>query len=300
MARYLERAENTARLLSVHQSLLLDLPRDIGIGWIPLLDILGCREAFASSGADDEAETVQAFIRADAGNPSSLVSSLNQARENARTTRDLLPTEAWRAVNELYLYGQKYAGRKSGRSRHEELAQIVSRCQTIAGLFAGTMSRGAPYQFIRLGRNLERADMTTRLVDVAAALLLSGREELARYDNTLWMAILKSTSAYQMYRQHVRRRVHGPDVIEYIMKDTLFPRAVVHCLSEVHVSLGVLPLPQLAQGRTEELMQRVRNAETDTLNLAVLHDLIDALQIDIAAIHAAIGTTWFLPEEKYA
>jgi uncharacterized alpha-E superfamily protein len=107
-------------------------------------------------------------------------------------------------------------------------------------------------------------------------------------------------SAYQMYRQHVRRRVHGPDVIEFVLKDTLFPRAVGCCLSEVDASLAVLPRPQLARERAQRVLRLVQSAATDKLEVMSLHQLMDELQIDIAAIDNAIRSTWFLPEEAYA
>lgn len=294
MARYLERAENTARLLSVHHGLLLDLPADASIGWEPLLDILGCRKAYDSLPA---APAIQSYLIADADHPSSLLSSLREARENARTTRDLIPTEAWRTINELHLYAQKQLPRDLERERHEVLGQIVRRCQTISGLLAGTMSQGPSYQFIRVGRNLERADMTTRLIDTAAAILMPERPELSRYDNTLWMAILRSLSAYQMYRQYVRRRVFGPDVIAYLLQDEDFPRAVVHCLREVIRSLRLLPKPEAALQAAEMVVARLRELDTSRADLGAIHQLVDDLQLEIGSVHQAIDATWFLPDE---
>jgi uncharacterized alpha-E superfamily protein len=300
MARYLERVENTARLINVHHALLLDLPSEANIGWGPLLDILGCREAFDSSAANSDSDSVQGFIAADMANPSSLLSSLQQARENARTTRELVPTEGWRAVNQLHLYAREKLPRESAQNRHDVLTGIISRCQGISGLLAGTMSQGVAYQFIRVGRNLERADMTTRLIDVAAAVLLSDRGELRRYNNTLWMAILRSMSAYQMYRQHVRRRVLGSDVIEYLLKNSEFPRAVVHCLGEVETSLRKLPKPEAALERTGSVIAKLRGVDTSSLDIGGMHELIDELQLDVGAVHTAIQRTWFLPEEAAA
>ncbi len=129
------------------------------------------------------------------------------------------PTEAWRSINELYLYAQERLPRASkARQRDAILSTLVERVQMIAGLLAGTMSHGPAYQYMRLGRNLERADMTTRVIDVAAAVLLSDRPELSRFDNTLWMAVLRCLSGYQAYRQYVRRRVNRNDVIRFLLR----------------------------------------------------------------------------------
>lgn len=301
MARYIERAENTARLINVHHGLLLDLPADANIGWEPLLEILACRQAYeATESSVTDERALQSFIITDEENPSSLLSSLHQARENARTTRDLMPNEAWRAVNELLLFAEDKLTKEVARKRHDVLTQIVGRCQAINGLLAGTMSQGAGYQFLRAGRNLERADMTTRLIDVAAAILMPGQTELKRYYNTLWMAILRSTSAYQMYRQHVRRRVSGPDVIAYLFKDTEFPRAVSHCLVEVEHSLSRLPRPDTALATLAKSYSRLRDVDTMALDIGGIHKLIDDLQLDIARVHSVIHATWFLPEETIA
>lgn len=301
LARYLERAENTARLINVHHTLLLDLPANVQIGWEPILDIMASREEFQTvHGNDSDEQLMQSFLTSSEDNPSSLLNSLLQARENVRTTRDLLPAETWREVNELHIFAREQLPRELARNRYDVLSQIVSRCQTISGLLAGTMSQGAGYQFIRIGRNLERADMTSRLIDVAAAILLPGRPELERHQNTLWMAILRSTSAYQMYRQQVRRRVLGPDVIEFLLHDADFPRAIAHCVSEVERSVVTLPRSDMSQGVLASLQGRVRNVATADLDLNGIHDLMDSLQLDISNVHNAISETWFLPEEQSA
>jgi uncharacterized alpha-E superfamily protein len=297
MARYLERAENTARLLDVHHTLLLDLPADARIGWDPILNILGCHEAFLAEAPSHDAIAVQHFLIRDTENPSSLMSALKGARENARTSRDLIPTEAWRAINELKLFAQQQFAEETSWNRHNALTQVITRCQTISGLLAGTMSQGPAYQFIRVGRNLERADMSSRLIDVAASILLSGREDLRRFDNTLWMTILRSSSAYQMYRQYVRRRVHGPDVINFLLTDPNFPRTVAYCLSEVDVALRELPRPEAALEALAGVTRLLVGVDMQDFGPDAIHELIDRIQIEIGVVHVAIKKTWLRPEE---
>jgi uncharacterized alpha-E superfamily protein len=297
MARYLERAENTARLLDVHYTLLLDLPADAKIGWDPILAILGGLEKFLDEAPSHNARAVQHFLIRDPKNPGSLISALRGARENARTTRDLIPTEAWRAINELQLFAQQSLAREKGRNRHDALTQTITRCQTISGLLAGTMSQGPAYQFICVGRSLERADMTSRLIDVAASIFLSGRDDLRHYDNTLWMAILRSLSGYQMYRQYVRRRVHGPDVIDFLLTDSDFPRTVSHCMREARGCLRKLPKPEHALAALEGVTRTLQSIETRELSPGAIHQLIDRIQIEISVVHEAISSTWLRPEE---
>ena len=217
-ARYLERAETTSRLARVYGNLLLDLPREAGLSWDVLVQITGGGDRYRELHPSPSVDTAERFFVADRDNPSSVRSSLAFARESVRTTRDIVPSEAWRSINELCLWvTQELDAETSHRRRYGIHSRVVERCQQISGLLADTMSHDAAYQFFRLGRGIERADMTTRIIDVAAAMLL-GRENLARFDNTLWMAVLQSLSAYQMYRQKVRRRIYGPDVIAYLLE----------------------------------------------------------------------------------
>lgn len=296
-ARYLERAENTARLVRVYDAVLLDLPDEAGVGWPLLVDICGVRELFnARYPKGGDRETLR-FLISDPDSPSSIVASLGQARENFRTTRDLCPTEAWRSVNELYLYGRKTLPKAtSPRRRHEVLSEIVRHTQQLTGLLSGTMSHGDAYNFIRLGRNLERADMTTRIIDIAAATLLGARAKENGLDNTLWMAVLKSLSGYQMYRQYVRRRIRDEDVIRFLLHDPLFPRAVAHCLEDLETSMLELPNHEIPLRAVLRLQRIVATQLPQGVEEAALRKLMDDLQIELAEVHRQLSTAWFLPD----
>jgi uncharacterized alpha-E superfamily protein len=294
-ARYLERAETTSRLARVYGNLLLDLPRQAGLKWDQVVQITGCGELFAELHQNPHPDTAERFFVADRDNPSSVRSSLQFARESIRTTRDIVPSEAWRSVNELCMYvSQELDASTSHRRRYEIHSTIVEGCQQISGLLADTMSHDSGYHFFRVGRALERADMTTRIIDVAAASLLN-REDLARFDNTLWMAVLQSLSAYQMYRQKVRRRIYGPDVIAYVLKDEQFPRAFAFCLRELGSALAVLPRnagPHLKLGSLRRMLAMLM---VDRLDIAGLHQWIDEAQLALAELHDLIHQTWFEP-----
>jgi len=162
-ARYLERAENTGRLVRVFSSMMLDLPNGVGLNWRQLVDVSGAHEYFDRNYRSSGERNVIKFMLSDTDTQGSVISSLAMARENIRTTRDLVPSEGWEHVNELYLFARKkLTGKTLLKDRHEFLSEIIMRCQQITGLLAGTMSHGPAYQFVRVGRNLERADMTTR------------------------------------------------------------------------------------------------------------------------------------------
>lgn len=137
-ARYLERAENVARLVTVTTNLMLDLPRQVTADWGPLVDITGSREAFMKRHGEISEHRVVQFLLADRDNPGSLISSLTKARENLRTTRDIVPAEAWEQINRIHLMAQDKMGEAlSRRGRHEFLQAIVGHCQQIVGLLGG-------------------------------------------------------------------------------------------------------------------------------------------------------------------
>ncbi len=302
LGRYLERAENTARLLNVYSTLLLDLPRGAKIGWHTLVDITGSHAEFADKYQATDERSVIRFLLSDTSNFSSIFSSLSMARENARTTREIIPSEAWEQINNLYLFARENASKGVARGpRHHLLNQIIAHCQQIAGLFAGTMSHNSGYNFIRIARSLERAYMTTRIVDVGSVTLLPGltqgvkSEQIEPFENMIWMAVLNSLSAYQMYRQHVLDRVNGEDVVTFLLQDRQFPRSVVHSLAKLESCLQALPNNGAALVEVARVQDMANNADIPLLLQQGLLEYIDALQIQIAEVHARITQTWFLP-----
>lgn len=242
MARYIERAENTARLVMVNTNLLLDLPRGLQPEWQPIIEILGTEAVFLQNNEEFNERSVLKFLIADPQSPSSILYSLQLARENARTIRDIIPREGWEQVNDLYLMAKNNAA--SGytkKGRYDYLKNIVLGAQTITGLLAGTMLHDIGYDFLKMGRNLERAEMTTRIIDVRSANLLEEHEGLAPYENIQWMSVLKSLTAYQMYRRTIQVRVRRKDVLKFLLKDKQFPRSFFHNLLEVKSCLQGLP-----------------------------------------------------------
>lgn len=295
MGRYLERTEDVARLISVYGDLLLDLPRSTGLGWQVVSAVLGSSRPVRGRRKPTDREVLR-FLLVGNGNAASLSSSIAAARENARTARDILPTEAWRAVNELHLFAQKHLKRSvAQRYRDDDLAKVVRLVQLITGLLHGTMSHGPAHQFLRIGRHIERADMTSRVVDVAAATLRSNAPELAIFDNTLWMTVLRSVSGYQMYRQFVRRRVRGADVLNFLLNDAEFPRSIRHCIDQLHEACGSLPNPQRPRKVAAQLAREIQKAKLDRMTPAEVHEFVDRLQQGLAGLDASVVDTWFAP-----
>ncbi len=295
MARYLERAEDIARLINVNSNLVLDLPRRVDFGWEPLIAITGGEKSFAELYENTDERSVVRFLVSDRRYPGSIISSLAFARENLRTTRDIVPREVWEQLNDLYLTAlQRTASGVPKRTRYEFLKDLIGRCQQLTGLLAGTMTRTEAYWFVKAGRYLERADMTTRILDVRSEDLFAEHpEDLTPFENIQWMSVLKSLTAYQMYRHHVRVRVRGPDVLRFLLKDPLFPRAVMHCLGEVDACIKRLPRNDEAVRAVARVQRRLKRVDVHGLVHSELHIFLDKFQVTIGGLHTSIHDTWF-------
>jgi uncharacterized alpha-E superfamily protein len=191
------------------------------------------------------------------------------------------------------------------RERHILLETVIEKVQQFTGMLAGCMSQNDAYRFIQLGRNLERADMTSRIVDVGARRILEPAakddDSSEPFENILWMSVLRSLSGFQMYRQHVLDRINAEDVVMFLFQDPLFPRAVEHCLGEVAHCFDTLPNGEAATSLLAGVRRRIKMAQfAELINQDKLHEYIDAVQTDVAETHKIIATTWFLPEVQSA
>ncbi len=295
LARYIERSEDTARLLLVRHNAVLDMPREVQPGWGLILDVLGAQEGFASlPGASTETNIVN-YVFSERANPSSILSSLQGARENMRTTREVLPAEAFELVNSLYLRVARRASKGLPRgSRHQVLNGIVESSQQISGMLSGAMNHDSAYQFVRMGRFLERADMTTRIVDVATTTLMDEvGEEALPYQNVLWISLLQSFSAYQMYRRSVQTNVKPAEVRHFLLRSGEFPRALAFCLTEVENSMRLLPGNAPALKVVQSVSRRLKRTNCRKLRGEPLHEFLDDMQLRLQAIDRAVAETWF-------
>jgi uncharacterized alpha-E superfamily protein len=296
--RYLERAENTARIVQQYSQLMLDLPVELEVEWAELVRIVGAAEAFGESGHPDTEAAILHFLLADTEGASSLAYSLRMARENVRNSRDLLPLESWEYVNELYQYARgNLTPAASGEDRFDVLAECIGRCQQISGSLGGTMSHESPYHFLQLGQNLERADMTSRIIDVAAAYIQHDERLIRLYGSSLWTNVLKSVSGFQMYRQYCQPQVEGVRVIDFLLRDRAFPRAIACCLDTAAASCARLPNAAdtvAALANVEKLLVPLPEAG---LMASDVSTVMDNAQQRLGDVHRAVVDTWFLPGE---
>lgn len=295
MERYLERAENTARLIQVNTHLLLDLPKNVTLGWEPIIDMLSFRDVFYELYKEPDEKSVIKFMVTDTANPGSIINCLAAVRENARIIREIIPSEAWEQINNLFIAakadGQSVLTR---RHRFNCLDRIIVANQTITGLLGGTMLRGEGYAFLRLGRHLERTDMTSRIIDVRSASLLPDLSpEQSAFENIQWMGVLKSLTAYQMYRQEMRIRIKRADVLEFLIQNERFPRSLQHGLMQIGKCLKELPNAEDISQLVADLSLELQQLDTFELTQDSLHEAIDTIQFGVVKIHKAIDAQFF-------
>ncbi len=292
LARYMERAEDMAKLANVYANLMLDMPKGTDIVWYNLITIMDAEESFAELYEDRSETSVMSYLISDDRNPCSLFCSLAFARENARTTRDMLPSEAWEVVNELYLLAKKEKDNVGTRSkRYQFLTQIIRGGQRLEGMLVSGLSRNSTYNFLQIGRLLERADTTTRILDAGSLILQSGK--LKGTEGIVWMNLLKAMNAYQMYRQAVRRKVASADVIDFLLKDAMFPRAVAYCAESVAILAGRLPNCAPVAEKAKAVNSLLEGFSAKQADVKDIHDFMDKTQIALYEIDAAVADAWF-------
>lgn len=294
-ARYLERVENIARLVSVYDSLLFDLPKKTNISWYNLIRINSNADSYTERYKVRDERNVVKFLLADDSNPYSLLSSLTHAKENIRTTRDVIPKDTWEQINELDLYARHHIQQGINRTnRHKFLNTLIQRCQEITGLFEGAMSRDATWQFVVIGRNIERADMTTRILDAGASVMLQPNEDKrVNLDQVVWGNVLRSVSGYMNYRRGVRTAVQSQKVARFMLEDPHFPRTLRFCLNEIHAAAQKLPRPEniiCGIETVKELHYPLNNGEA--LN-ETFRDHLNDLQISVSQLHDDLSSNWF-------
>jgi uncharacterized alpha-E superfamily protein len=298
LARYIERVENTARLARVHSQLMFDLPKSVKLSWYALVQITSNEDYFERHYDARTEKNCMLMLLADRNNPASLISSLWWARENMRTTRDILPREAWIQINELYLLVKESQGDFEVRGKRNALLdKIIRACQAWSGMLSGTMSENETYRFIKLGMSIERADMTTRLLDVGGLFIAqeSFAEEDSHFDAILWAHLLKSAGVYFMYRQQVQTEICGERVVDFLMKDPQLARSVAFCVQNMRRLVEYLPNAAPLAKELDDLQEAIKSDHLYSLGSSELHDYLDWIQARLSSLHGQFYAVWFNP-----
>lgn len=294
-ARYIERAENVARLVNVNNLTLMDLPKGVSPGWEPLIDIIGSREIFEKRYTNFSEQNVIKYLTISEDNPSSIANSIQLARDNCRTIRDIVPREMWEAINQLNLWmGENKNTFVSKRGRFATLQSVINQTIKIVGLLEASMYHDFGYLFWRFGSCIERADMTTRIIDVRSATIPTQGDNTIAYENIQWISVLQSLSAYQMYRQHMAVRIKPTQVKEFLLHNGLFPRSVLFCLNEMYELIEKLPNNGEMDTRIKHSIDELLAQDISSLQGEASHLYIDELQIDLADIHNQLVDQYFL------
>ena len=300
--RYVERAENISRFVEVSEAMALDCPPGSAEPWLPLVDASGDRELFdrlyPTGGAD---QVVEFLVRAE-DNPNSVVNCIAIARENARQIREVITTEMWEQLNDIYWTLLDNEGFWK-QPPQEQLRDIRRACQLFYGITDATLSRDLSWQFSRLGRVLERAEKTTRILDVKYFLLLPSPDEVGGVlDELQWISLLRSAGAYQMFRQSRQQAIEPKAVASFLLLDPIFPRSVRYCLGRINDTLKIVR-GQAVPGAPDDLeclsgltLARWSYTSIDELIAGGLHESIDALQSDLNRLHDLIEQRYFIAE----
>lgn len=299
-SRYVERAENVARMIDVNLKLMLDSPDMSNAQWEPLVSISGDDEDFKKRFGAATQENVLNFLAFDKENPNSIISCLRAGRWNARSVREIISSEMWLTLNKFYLMVNEAAANPAHElSLDEFFGEVKNRSHLFQGVTDATMTHGEAWHFCQLGRQLERADKTSRILDVKYFILLRSVEDVGTaLDDIQWAAVLRSISAFQMYRRD-RGRITPKGVVDYLVLDRDFPRAIQHCLLCAQESLHAISGTPMGtfRNRAEKLFGQLSSelsyASVDEIINSGLHEYIDDLQGKMNEVSAGIYETFF-------
>jgi uncharacterized alpha-E superfamily protein len=301
MSRYIERAENIARIVDVNLQLLLDFrnlnEERIAQHWLPIVEATGDEKLFFQLHKKATGQSVTEFLVFQTENPNSIVSSICQARENARMIRDQITIEFWEELNRLYWFVRTTQGRQAWKeSPTEFFQQIKNSSLHLIGLVYATLIRNEGWWFLQAGKFLERTDKTSRILDVRSGVLPEkGAPGVANQPETLeWSAILHSCSAWDAYRTLHGVEVHPRGVMEFLLLNDDFPRSARFCVNQLNYALR--RISGVADGRfcnnAEKLAGRlVAELQFNTVDEIFdqgLHLYLDQLQSKLNDIGAAL------------
>jgi uncharacterized alpha-E superfamily protein len=299
MARYIERAENVARFIGVNLHLQLDLPLEPAHQWQPLIDTSGDAEVFLERYGKANQSSVIKFLALEAENPNSIYSCLRAARENARSVRETISSGMWEQVNRMYLKIQSQREMPGHEWLPEVLLDIRLGCHLFQGITDATMSHNEAWHFVQLGRMMERADKTSRILDVKYFILLPSATGVGTpYDDLHWSAVLKSVSGFEMYRKK-HGRISPRNIVDFLVMDREFPRAIHYCIHGVDECLrAITGTPIGCFHYPSEQLMGVLRAELDFTSVDDmirdgLHEYLDTLQAKMNAIGNSLHNDFF-------
>ncbi|TWT40802.1 alpha-E domain-containing protein [Botrimarina hoheduenensis] len=305
MAVYVERAENVARFIDVNDNLTLGEGTDLAEQWAPLVYTTGDQELFAELYGEPRREAVLRFLAFDPRNPNSVLSCVAAARENARSIRESITAPMWEQINTFHLMVKSAVQDRRFLQEPTPFCDMVKHAShALVGTTYTTMSHGEAWHFLRFGAMLERADKTSRIVDVQYYHLLPNVEDVgSALDVVRWSSLLKSASALTMYR-----RIHGritPELVaDFLLLDRDFPRSMRFCVSRAQESVSEITgsRPGTFNCETEQRAGRLRSEMDYTAIRDVvqqgMHEYIDQFQLRLNEIGESLQKDFFTLETE--
>tara|TARA_R110002050_G_scaffold261556_1_gene401585 strand:- start:46839 stop:47825 length:987 start_codon:yes stop_codon:yes gene_type:complete len=305
MNRYIERAENYARFMDVNFNLALEFPSNSIEQWKPLVVITGDWPLYESLYQKVEKKQVIYFLGFDPQNPNSIYSCINNARENARAIRPEITKEVWEQINSIYFFVKEGLEKKRWKTSDPRsfFKKIREDCQLLYGIFDSTISRNDGWHFGKIGQLLERADKTSRVIDVKYHILLSTSEAVGTpLDLMQWAALLKSVSAYDMYRKKYGR-LTALNISEFLILDKTFPRSILCCLIQAEQSLYAITgnsggFSTSAEKQLGKLKAELEFTDIEDIFNGGLHEYIDDFQERLNAISVHFYDSFFSTQAK--
>ncbi|MBD1821685.1 alpha-E domain-containing protein [Cyanobacteria bacterium FACHB-DQ100] len=299
MNRYVERAENIARFVDVNLTLLLDSPIGTSQQWKPLVLTTGDLPIFEERYGEASAENVIRFLTFDRAYPNSIISCLNAARENARSVREIISSEMWQQINAFYHFVNDAANEET-LNFQTFFSEVKLASHLFAGVASATMTHNDGWHFGLMGRLLERADKTSRIVDVKYFILLPSVKDVGTtLDQLQWIALLRSASAYEMYRKRGLHRITPTSVAEFLVLDREFPRSIRYCIRQAERSLHQITGTPEGTWNTEieRYLGKLRS-DLDYLTISDvmesgLHEFLDNLQRRTNEVGIKLSETFF-------
>ena len=297
LARYIERAENVARSIDVNLQLQLDLPGEVR-PWEPVIQIAGNADDFFKKYAHASFENALTFLTFDKENPSSIISCVAAARENARCVRERISSELWIAINQFYLkLSDPEMPKQVLAAPHAFYSSVKEFSQLTAGIIQGTMSHDVAWNFTHLGTLLERADQTSRILDVKYYILLPDVSMVGMaLDTVQWNAVLKSVGAYEMFHRR-NSNVTPHNVAEFLLLSEDFPRSLRYCLEKAEQCLKNIAVPVKSNAQSIRLLGKLRSDISFTTIEEIiehgLHEQIEKVQIRLNELGNQIWKDFF-------
>lgn len=294
MFRFLERAENTARLIEAGFRIALTRSSDPASEWKSVIVTSASLAGYEAKHQEYDSGRVTDFLLRDADNPSSVLSVIKAARDNARLVRTALTTEVWSAVNETWmLLADLLKDPIPETELPQVLATIRQQSALVRGALYGTMLRNDIYDFCRLGTYIERTDSTARIIDVKYyALLPSPSLVGSRMDNVQWETVLRSVSGHRSFRWAVDGDYNAANIASFLILDRRMPRSLAFCLSQIVDNLEYLAEeydgPSESLAMAQKLHARIRGRDIGAIFEEGLHEFLDSILRETAQLGLTI------------